>query len=506
VGQPDAPDVVPSDVELRAGQALIISGPNAGGKSVLLKAMGLAALLTRAGLPVPCAADATVYPYEVFADIGDGQSIGNNLSTFSSHLARMAKLLEATGRDSLILLDEICSGTEPREGEVLATALLEALVARGATVVVTTHYDALKLRALHDARFRNSSMATEPDRHAPTFSLVLDLPGRAWALELAAREPALRAVTERARELLREDPSRSSGGARLDEALDGLATLRTQWQAELAAVQAERERAEAKEAAREAEMAALRARGTKQATRELAEVFATLSGVKAALDAAVTSSTRANVADAAARLQDLRQTFTNASERAREAERLLRKPLSGALAAGARVYVASLGAIAVVESERDDIVRLRFGSLSVSAPRAELFAPSEADVARDPSSRSVVGASRDPRSATKLPATPPPAAPAADDLHEEPPLPSRDNTLDLRGEPLAELMASWSAFRAHAMGAGLSHVYVLHGFGARRERLRDLLRHDARVAFYRAADAADGGDGTTLVRLRASSR
>ncbi|MCA9602352.1 MAG: endonuclease MutS2, partial [Myxococcales bacterium] len=184
----DGGSVVPNDVEVASGHALVISGPNAGGKTVALKTVGLAALMVRAGLPL-MAEDGSVAAFldPVMADVGDAQSIAKNLSTFSAHVRNVARMLAASGPRALVLLDELAGGTDPSEGAALACALVDAFTAKGAAVIVTTHYEALKARGLAAPTLRNASVGFDVATLAPTFELLLDVPGSSSALVVAER-------------------------------------------------------------------------------------------------------------------------------------------------------------------------------------------------------------------------------------------------------------------------------------------------------------------------------
>jgi DNA mismatch repair protein MutS2 len=196
-------DVVPNDIVLCAERALIISGPNAGGKTVALKTAGLIALLVRSGLPVPVRADSVVGWFDrVLCDIGDEQSIVRSLSTFSAHIENLRTILECAGRRTLVLLDEVAAGTDPEEGAALAAAVLEALTQRGAAVGVTTHYERLKELATQTACFLNASVGFDFTQMAPTFRLHLGVPGPSSALAVARRHGLSQALIERAKALL----------------------------------------------------------------------------------------------------------------------------------------------------------------------------------------------------------------------------------------------------------------------------------------------------------------
>src|SRR5690606_23187014 len=199
--------------ELRGGTALIVSGPNAGGKTIALKALGLAATMARCGIPVPCAPGSRIGWFEpVLTDVGDDQSVVRSLSTFSAHVVNLSAILAEAGKGCLVLLDELAAGTDPEEGAALALAVLERLLDRGAAIVVTTHYERLKEHAHADPRFVNASVGFDMATLSPTFRLWLGVPGPSSALAVAGRFGIEPEVVARARSLLDE---RASGREQL---------------------------------------------------------------------------------------------------------------------------------------------------------------------------------------------------------------------------------------------------------------------------------------------------
>ncbi|HWN70242.1 MAG TPA: hypothetical protein VNM90_21530, partial [Haliangium sp.] len=194
---------VPNDIVLEPGTILILSGPNAGGKTVALKTAGLCALMTRAGLHLPVEAGSeTAWFTSIHSDIGDAQSIENDLSTFSGHLANLRQYLSEADAGTLLLIDEVAVGTEPEQGAALAQAVLEGLAARGAAAIVTTHYERLKALGASDPRFANASVGFDLERMAPTFRLHLGVPGSSGALAVARRMGLPAAVVDEAEALL----------------------------------------------------------------------------------------------------------------------------------------------------------------------------------------------------------------------------------------------------------------------------------------------------------------
>jgi DNA mismatch repair protein MutS2 len=194
---------VPISVELRAPKTLmIISGPNAGGKTVALKTLGLAALMAQSGLPVVAEAARLPIFQRVLADIGDQQSIAANLSTFSAHVTNIQTMAETAGKEDLVLLDELGASTEPNEGAALAIAILEHFRARGPLTVVTTHHSRLKAYAAESSEAVNAAMEFDEVTLQPTYRLLCGLPGKSSALEIAARLGLEPSIVEKARALL----------------------------------------------------------------------------------------------------------------------------------------------------------------------------------------------------------------------------------------------------------------------------------------------------------------
>ncbi len=195
-------DVVPFNLEMTAGErTLLVSGPNTGGKTVLLKTLGLLSLMSQAGLPVPVDAGSVIVAYDdVFADVGDEQSIEASLSTFSAHMRNIGEILRSATDRSLVLLDELGSGTDPMEGAALGGAVLEALTGRGAMTVATTHLGALKELASEVPGIVNASLQFDSEALAPTFFLIKGIPGRSYGISIARRLGLPETVLDRAEE------------------------------------------------------------------------------------------------------------------------------------------------------------------------------------------------------------------------------------------------------------------------------------------------------------------
>lgn len=196
--------VVKNDVILdNKGNSLIITGPNTGGKTVILKTVGLCVYLSHLGFYIPALEESTVGFFEdVFVDVGDEQSIENNLSTFSSHMTNIIDILNKTNDKSIILLDELCSGTDPSEGAVLSIALLEKFKNLNATMLCTTHYQEIKNYCFESEYYKNSSMEFDFEKLKPTYRFIIGLPGKSNAINISSKLGLEESIIEEASSLL----------------------------------------------------------------------------------------------------------------------------------------------------------------------------------------------------------------------------------------------------------------------------------------------------------------
>jgi DNA mismatch repair protein MutS2 len=491
--------VVPSDFSIEAGQALVISGPNAGGKTVTLTTLGLAALMVRAGLPIPCADGSTMGLFDVvLTDVGDDQSLQKNLSTFSAHVSNLAQVLEGTSRGTLVLLDELSGGTDPREGEALAAAVLDSLCARGGAVAVTTHYEGLKVLAVADTRFRNASVGIDIATMTPTFRLALDVPGSSSALAVARRFGMPGTIVERAeRFLARDDHTFQLVVEKLNNERAAL---------ELARAAADRRETEASEARRrlDGELQSLKQRERRVLSEEVAELMDRVRRAREELrNAQAKLRTKRLDADAvrdAARAIDRvagEVAIGGPLELAQQETRAAGEPGPGQtlqlqmLRKGDRVWVSRLRAEGeIVEVLAGGSVRIAAGPLKMTVPAGELRAPPAAE---RPASASATPARSMPR----------PAGTASAGSASAPVVATRDATCDLRGLRVEDGVAMATSFLDRALNEGREVVFLLHGLGtgALRDALRKELASSPYVARSRGGGADEGGDAVTVVWL-----
>jgi len=479
--------VVASHVRLfPPARALIVSGPNGGGKTVTITAVGLSACMLRAGLPIPAAAGSRL-PFfaEVRAAVDETGDLARDLSTFTAHLTRVRDIVFGAGSRSLVLVDEIAADTDPREGAALAAAILEDLLERGAHVLVTTHLDELKALALTDARYANARVGFDAERLAPTYQLHLGSPGSSSALEVARRVGLPAALVERARAAM------TGRGGALSEALRALEEERARLAAERraaeelrAAASAAEERARAREeAARRAERDAAARMGEALAD-EIDAARAEVARVVAELQAAPTVR---KATDAAKQLDTWRATVSQAARSAEaQAKAGAEAVPGGKLEKGARVRIVSLGQEAEVLEVDGNAALVRAGALKVRRPVSDLL-PLRGKAPAAPG----FGRSRGERLQAAEE-----ARPAA--------VNAPDRRLDVRGMRVEELVREVERFldRLYADGAPDAIILHGHGTGALKQALRDHLAASPYVGSFKAGDRHEGGDAATVVTLR----
>ena len=476
-------DVVPFDLAMDDGErTLLVSGPNTGGKTVLLKAMGLISALAQAGV-IPPVGEGTRLPLftDVFADIGDEQSIEASLSTFSAHLVNLREILEHATSQTLVLIDEMGSGTDPAEGGALAQAILVELTRRATMTVATTHLGQLKLIAGEEPGVVNASLQFDAVELRPTYRLQKGVPGRSYGLAIAKRLGFPAALLERAEGFLPQaERDVSHLLLELEEKERALAESLAETRSARADAVALRKQLDEREGElkRREKDAERRAR---QQARDLLlsardEVEATIRELR---EAAVAATSQAELDDAirGARRR-VEERAQKQAERMPDAEASAEESDGDALVVGARVRVAATGADGVVVELRDGRAVVETGGVRMQMPARslEVIAAKQEQAARPKAARGGW------------------SAPDFDASSE----------VDLRGMRADEAIAAVTRALDAAVLSSLPSLRVIHGkgTGALRETVTELLRADARVASFRAGGVGEGGSGVTVAELR----
>ncbi len=487
----DGVAVIPSDLSVKSGRAVVVSGPNAGGKTVALKTLGLAALMVRAGLPIPAAEGSRVSVVDlVLTDFGDDQNLRKNLSTFSAHVRNLAGILSATCPGVLVLLDELAGGTDPREGEALAAAVLDSLCARGGAVACTTHYEGLKALALGDPRFENASVGFDLATMSPTFRLAMGVPGASSALAVARRFGIPSTVLDRAQRFLTTET------VSFEKLVRKLGAERRALELAREAADREAAAARAKRLELEHEIEVLKAREGVAITRAGEELLLSVKRAREELRSAQLRLRGGKLGDqelrAAAKVIETvaRKTAIGGELEPRvDADATPRRALEASeLRVGSRVYVPRLRVEAdVLELLGGGQVRVAAGPLKLTTAASELLAAAPSDRAGAPSRRA--GARRTDFDAASDP---------------DVPIQTSDNTVDLRGLRVHEVIGMAEQFLDRSLGAGRRVAFLIHGHGqgVLRDTLRDALRASRYVARMRRGEPREGGDGVTVVWLR----
>ncbi|HWP44334.1 MAG TPA: Smr/MutS family protein, partial [Blastocatellia bacterium] len=485
--------IVPISFELdQAHQTMVISGPNAGGKTVVLKTVGLIALMAQMGLHVPAAEAVLPVFDQVLADIGDHQSIAANLSTFTAHMKNISEMASQVSPQALILIDEVGTGTDPDEGAALGVAIVDYFRRAGATVIATTHYNPLKVWASQTEGVLNASVEFDERTLRPTYRLITGIAGASAGIEIARRMNIPEEIVAQSERLIdRSHTLASQYLKRLKSLVDEQESLRIALEEERQATAEKYARLDIEFARREAERRA-------EFEAELARVIREFT---AESDRLVN-----DLKDRVARARLKKESEARAAELRRSAGLRLRKQIASSPAPPARagetvaepadsllsepeeirerdlVRIISLDREGTVESIDDGTYTVLVGSLRFRARREEL--------------RLVKSASPQ---ASKRARDLPRGVSAEIEVDE-----SFSPELNIIGSTVDEATGRVDKFLDEAYLAGVESVRIVHGHGkgALRRAVSELLSGHPHVESFQAAPSNQGGQGATLVRLR----
>ena len=481
----DKSEVVPIDIVLgEKYKMLLVTGPNTGGKTVSMKTLGLMALMAASGLFLPTAQGSSVAIYEnIYADIGDEQSIEQSLSTFSAHMTHIVNILEKVQSKDLLLLDEIGAGTDPEEGASLATAILEKLLNIGASVVATTHYSSLKTFAYTTEGIENASVEFDLNTLKPTYHLLIGIPGASNAFSISEKLGLSQDIIERAKEFIQADKEKFEAvlGSLVEEKRKYEELLRSLEEREnstailAAKVKAKEERLykEKGDVIRKAkeEASAL----VRKAKKESEEIIKALKeqfddqGVKRRRE--VMEESRAHLKELSSKVQPGIMAQKGVGE----------KLNINTIEPGDKVYITSL-------NERGEVLSVRKKELEVAVGTFRTWV--KANVCR------FLEKAKKEKTAPKITHT-----------HADVALSKTANIereIDLRGMMVDEAELAVGKFIDDAELAGLSKILLIHGkgTGALRSGLHAYLKNHRSVVSFALADINEGGTGATVVELR----
>jgi DNA mismatch repair protein MutS2 len=485
----DPKTVVPIDVYLGGDfTALLVTGPNTGGKTVSLKTVGLLAAMNQAGLHIPAAEGSRLPVFDgIYADIGDEQSIEQSLSTFSSHLTHIVDILDQASRASLVLLDEVGAGTDPVEGAALAQALVTQLLARGCLTICSTHYSQLKVYAFGTPGVENASVEFDLETLSPTYRLTIGLPGRSNAFAIAAKLGLPNEIIAAAQSLVAPEAMLN------DSLLERVRSAQDAADGALSEAEQARERARRLEADLQAKMAQVdetrrtvltetRAQGAREIELVRAEIAKLRSRILrtggASPGSAPTGSAPAS-ASPAEEIQQVIEVIDRLAEAMEPPEAPLPpmapvEPAGRPLRVGDTVLVSSLG-------QTGELVQLSGEEALVAIGGFRLRVPLNGVVFRGSKAPVVTQETRVQRTSVASPGL----------------------ELDLRGRRAEEALALTEQYLSDAYLSGLPWVNIIHGkgYGVLKQVVRELLAGHPLVQSFRTGEIAEGGDGLTVVKF-----
>lgn len=468
--------VVPIDVYAGGNfTALVITGPNTGGKTVALKTVGLLSAMSQAGMHIPVGDGSRLPVFTgIYADIGDEQSIEQNLSTFSSHMSHIIDILQRADDGSLVLLDELGAGTDPVEGAGLAQSLISAFLERRCLTLCSSHYSRLKMFASATPRVQNASVEFDAETLSPTYHLTIGLPGRSNAFAIAKQLGLDETIIEKARGYLSpEDLESEALLTRAREASDEAEELHREAEERRARVQAMEEELEERLANIEKERQQVLAEAREQGRERLARLREEIRRLRSKL--AVEGPKAPPVKEAFEEIERMEEELT--PEPARPEPTAPREPLH----VGDTVYVESI-------EQTGEVARIDEGEAEVLVGGLKLRTPVNTLSPRSDTSEKIEEEDR--RPAIRTPRVESPGI----ELH-------------LRGRRAAEVRPILDKYLDNASLAGLSWVHIIHGKGegVLKKVVREQLEEHPLVASYRGGKISEGGDGMTVVELESLS-
>ncbi|MBF1173939.1 MAG: endonuclease MutS2 [[Eubacterium] sulci] len=478
---------VPVDIRIGGDyRTLIITGPNTGGKTVSLKTAGLLVMMAQSGLHIPASHASTLPIFgEVFADIGDEQSIEQSLSTFSSHMKNIVSIIDKASYDSLVLVDELGAGTDPTEGAALAIAILERFYDSGALTMATTHYNELKKYALATSGVENAAMEFDVETLTPTYRLLIGVPGKSNAFEISKKLGLSESVIERASEHIKhgdmefenvissiEDDKRKAAADRLDAE-----SMRAEIEERL-------KKLEEKEKAISEKRADIIAEAKREARELLRETKSAVKDVQKDLRRLQKSGAHTNLNTGA--LEKSRRKINEAEDLVSEkvVKQVNSEPVSAdTLKIGDRVKLLTIGQNGTILSLPDEKgnLMINIGALKIKARLQDLMLINEGKD-RKPQAKSSSKYGSLLRSKSS----------------------SVSASINVMGKNLEDALADVEKYLDDVYMAGLDMVSIIHGRGGGilKDGIRQMLKRKKYVDSYGAASYNDGGEGVTVVRMK----
>ena len=486
----DPHTVVPLDIDLAPGTfALVITGPNTGGKTVTLKTVGLMAAMAQSGLHIPAQSGSELSLFhDLHADIGDEQSIEQSLSTFSGHITNIIRILKQADNRQLVILDELGAGTDPQEGAALARAILSHLLARGVTTFVATHYPELKTFAHGTPGVVNASLEFDVKTLRPTYKMTIGLPGRSNALAIAMRLGLPQEIIADARSEI------NPLDLRADKMLDDIRRQRNQASREREKAEKAKQRADATRLELEKRLEHIEDERRQVLEKARAEGELEVAILQTQIDTLKEQLKKARQPlDAIKAVEDQMEILEEKVQKPTARQSVPRQVSPGTLKLGERVFLRTIKAEGVITSLSESEAEVQVGALRVRAKLGDLARPSEEPDAGPPKEsgrkrrikQAVANLEEGP--STKISITS--ASPGME--------------LDLRGQNSEDALAMLDDYLDRAYLSGMPFVRIIHGKGTGklRESVRGMLKDHPHVASFEEGHQSEGGAGVTVAKI-----
>ncbi len=475
-------NIVENDFSIGKGyKSIIITGSNTGGKTVTLKTVGLFILMMKSGLFLPCA-EANIYPFKkVLADIGDEQSILQNLSTFSSHMKNVIEILNLADSEAFVLVDELCAGTDPQEGATLAEVILKELSSKRAQSIITTHYGELKTLEYTDNYFKNASVEFDSETLSPTYKLIIGIPGLSNAISIASNLGLDPELVWKAKELL--ITQRDNSSVVVEKLQD------TQQKLDSNLKEAENLNSKANELKKQYEKELSEHQREKKKTLKVikdkfdGELNSAKDTIKDILDELRQEKSEKIARRSYARLAKLEQGFREEMHNIEDSEQYV-EPDWDMIIPGTKLLVKDLNQPVVVlqPPDRNGTLYIQMGMIKTKINKDKLAMYDE----RLTKKVNLPLSSMKNNSSFSLKRY------------------SISNKLDLRGQRVEEALDELEAYLDKASLVNLSPVYIIHGHGtgALKSAVRNFIASSPYVAKYRVGEEAEGGDGVSVIDIK----
>ena len=474
----DKKTAIPIDIFLEQGtHALVITGPNTGGKTISLKTAGLLVIMAQSGLHIPAQSGSQVCVFrDVFADIGDEQSIEQSLSTFSGHITNIVRVLKKASRNTLVLLDELGAGTDPQEGSALARAILTFLMRRQTPCLIATHYPELKAFAHSAEGVLNASVEFDARSLKPTYRLLIGIPGHSNALAVAKRLGISDEIVQDARDMI--DPDNLRADDLLDDIhrqLEGARGENARAEILRAEVQAEKEKLSVKLVGIEEERLQILEDARRQVGQEAEKLYTEIAAIRKQVKAPAKSTQKKKILRK--QVGDLIERIDEPIEKQHFQPRRRRL-----LRTGDRVHISRLGTDGIVSSITEDEVEVQIGKMHVKVDLR--------DIERSKNEGQRINGSK--------------VVESRSDSEKEIFYPSPGTELHLRGMRAEEALLALDRYLDAAHAAGLPFVRIVHGKGTGilRQVVREALGNAQLVERWELAMDNEGGEGVTIAFLR----